>query len=488
MTALGPMADYDDLIDAGIYGTHDDEPPPHSEPPPGDEDYAAATHDRSDQSDQSPGPGHLSSLSSHVASWEEDAPWPTPAAEMFHGPLGEFALEAAQHTEADAAGVLAHGLTYFGAAVGRGPHMLAGNARHPAALFTLVVGKTSAGGKGTAGAATVPVFAALDEQFMRTRVLGGFGSGEAVVAKLCPPEEGTHDHRLLVNESEFSSVFARTGRDGSTMSQTLRDGWDQTPLANRTRSGGELVARDYHLGIIGHIVAEELRMSTGDAFGGFGNRFTYWCVRRGQLRPDGGNVPVALFAECARRLAPALRTARSRGEMHRTAEARTAWHALYYHLAEDNPPGLLGKVLARSAPQCLRLSLAFALADGADAIDVEHVTAAAAVWDYCRASAAHLFGDSTGHPDADRLLLCLREAGEVGLDLTAQRDMFSRHPGRAERARAVLERHGLAITEPVPTSGRPRHVTRATNGTEATKALSSLRSLTSPVATSERHR
>jgi hypothetical protein len=402
---------------------------------------------------------------------------------MFYGPLGAFALDAAEHTEADAAAVLAHGLAYFGASVGRGPHVLAGNARHTAALFCVVVGQSFKGAKGTAGAVNRGLWEVVDLKLVRDRVLGGFGSGEAVVAKLTPPEDGPHDHRLVVEEGEWSAVLARTGRDGSTMSQTLREGWDGRPLANRTRSGGELVARDYHLAIVGHVVAEEYLLSSRDVIGGFGNRVLHWCARRGQLRPDGGNVPASLFAQYGRLIAPAVTEARTRGEMHRTPGAQELWQRLYYQLADDDPPGVLGTVTARSAPQCLRLSLVFALADGSDAIDAEHVTAAAAVWDYCRASAAYVFGDSTGNADADRLLTSLRLADPDGLDLTAQRDLFGRHPGRSDKARSVLERLGLAVTESVPTNGRPRHVTRATKATKATKdTLSSLRSLRSQVA------
>ena len=487
-SALGPIADYDDLYGAGRYPGGDrqeDEPLP-TEPPPDEDDYGC---DQSDQSGQSPSRGHLSShpsLRSQVAAWDDSPPWPDATPEMFHGPLGAFALEAAEHTEAGAVAVLAHCLAYFGAIVGRGPHVLAGNSRHGTAFFEVVVGDSAAGGKGTADSCSRPLFDLLDPSFCSARILGGFGSGEAVVAKLTPPEDGPHDHRLLVLEPEWSAVLARNAREGSTMSQTLREGWDGKPIANRTRSGGELVARDYHLAVIGHVVAEELILSTGDAFGGFANRVLHFCVRRGVLRPDGGNVPDDVFAKYARQLAPALRNARTLGEVHRTDAAARVWRPLYYALADDRPPGLLGKVTARSAAQCLRLSLLFALADGAIAIDAEHVVAAAAVWDYCRASAAYVFGDSTGNGDADRLLTALRIAGAEGLDLTAQRDLFGRHPGRSDKARSVLERLGLAVTESVPTTGRPRHVTRATEATEATKALSSLPSLRSQVADNER--
>jgi hypothetical protein len=132
-------------------------------------------------------------------------------------------------------------------------------------------------------------------------------------------------------------------------------------------------------------------------------------------------------------------------------------------MADDEPAGLLGAVVGRDAPQCLRLSLLYALLDGASAIDVEHVEAAWALWSYCRASAEFIFGDVTGDEIADRLLAELRRVGADGLDGTQQRDLFARHvsAARLTRAREQLERAGLAETVTIPTGGRPRLVTVA---------------------------
>jgi hypothetical protein len=390
---------------------------------------------------------------------------------MFHGPVGEWALAAAPHTEADPVALYMQALTVAGALANRGAHVWAGNSDHHAALFTLVVGASSRGGKGTSLAGMRALFKIVDSDFITRRTLGGFGSGEAIIAELAPTvkDDGTEvpqpDTRGLIQETEFGGLLAQGKRDGSTTSAIIRNAWDGEPLANRTRGRGKLVATDYHLGAIGHITAAELRakLSDVDIFNGFLNRWLIVWSERTQLLPDGGNIPDDLHAEHGRRLKANIAQARTVGRMERTEEARSLWHDVYHQLDADRPGGLLEEAIARSAAQCLRMQLVLAVCDGSRSITEDHVGAAYMAWTYCRASAGHVFGHSTGDKDADRLLGDLREAGETGLTATDQRDLFHRSPGRAQAARELLEGLGLAETVSVRTGGRPAQVTFAIN-------------------------
>jgi hypothetical protein len=399
-----------------------------------------------------------------VRLWEPGMrpPRPVPDPGMFHGPIGRFALAAAAYTEADPVAIFAQALCAFGVAANRSSYVIAGNDQHPASLFCLIVGASAKGGKGTSWAVVRELLARLDPA-MLDRVLGGFGSGEAVVSELA--DDDATDKRVLVFESEFGGLLARGRREGSTCSAIMRDLWDGRPLQSRTRSGGKLVATGYHAGAIGHITREELRakLTESDLFGGFVNRWLIWWVERGTLRPDGGNVPPGLLDHAVAELRPHLAAARRGGELRRTPGAEALWHDLYVALADDDPPGLLGHAVNRSAPQCLRLSVALALADGARAITEDHVGAARLTWDYCRASAARVFGESAGSPDADKLLANLRNTVPEGLDFSQQRDLFAHKAGRAEAARDLLTDAGLAHTVYEPTAGRPRGVTYAVN-------------------------
>ena len=173
--------------------------------------------------------------------------------------------------------------------------------------------------------------------------------------------------------------------------------------------------------------------------------------------------------------------------MHRTAEAKVRWAELYAEMAEDDPGGLLGAVIARDAPQCLRLSVAYALLDASRLIDVNHVEAAWAVWRYCRSSAAYIFGEVVGNEIADRLLSALRRAGPAGLTLQQQSDLFGRNVAAEQLAgaRAHLSRLGLVTTGKgdVDGLGRPPMVTRIrTKETKETKEVG--RSSEGPAASS----
>jgi hypothetical protein len=64
-------------------------------------------------------------------------------------------------------------------------------------------------------------------------------------------------------------------------------------------------------------------------------------------------------------------------------------------------------VTARSEAQVIRLALIYALLDQSTEIRAEHLMAGLAVWNYAASSAAYVFGDSLGDPDADEILRAL---------------------------------------------------------------------------------
>lgn len=403
----------------------------------------------------------------------DDGGWPVLEPVAFHGPAGAYALEADPFTEADRVGVLVSVLVPAGCAINRGPHMLAGNDQHPAAIFAALVGKTASAGKGTASAVGRAVMEVAAPDFMASRVMSGFGSGEAVVDAVRDGgegDEGAPDTRLFQLEAEMARMLKNASREGSILSMTIRDGWDGRRLQVRSRAKTSVASR-HHLGVVGHITVEELRARLTDVetYGGFSNRFIWVCVKRSKRLPSGGNVPPEIIEYHGQRIGAAIRAARSVQLVKRTGAAEARWADIYNELADDEPGGLLGAVIARSAPQVLRLSLLYALLDGSQVVDLEHVEAAHALWRYCRGSAAFIFGDVVGDEVADRLLFGLKGAGDRGLDFTAQSQLFSRHVPRArlDAARAYLEERGLAVTREEPTAGRPRMVTVAKEANQA---------------------
>jgi hypothetical protein len=392
-------------------------------------------------------------------------PWPTLDEAAFIGPAGSYALAADQHTEADPVAVLITLLGAAGAVMGGGAYIEAGNDRHPPAIWPVLVGATSKGGKGTSyAAARAALYHAAPVFFGggRTgRVLGGFNSGEAVVDALRDAEgddPGAKDKRLLVYESEFARLVKAAGREGSTLSQYLRDGWDQRMLETRSRAK-VATASDYHLVVLGHITVEELRNRLNDVetYGGFSNRFLWCCVRRSKRLPEGGNVPDTLTRHWGEAIGAAIAKSAPIGRVQRTDAARRRWAELYDIMGDDDPGGLLGAVIARAEPMTLRLSLLYSLLDGSNVIDLPHLEAAWAVWRFCRASAEYVFGEARGDPVQDKLLSALRDAGEGGLTYTEQSRALGSHCRAADitAARKALLSAGLIIERTTPTEGRP---------------------------------
>jgi hypothetical protein len=147
--------------------------------------------------------------------------------------------------------------------------------------------------------------------------------------------------------------------------------------------------------------------------------------------------------------------ARAAGQLNRDDQARQIWRNVYGELSEGKP-GLFGSVTGRAEAQVLRLSLIYALLDGACIIRAEHLLAGLAVWEYAEASARYIFGDALGNPIADQILKQLRAEPE-GLTRTEIRDLFGRHCKASEidaALRTLLET-GLARCEQVLTNGRP---------------------------------
>jgi hypothetical protein len=392
-----------------------------------------------------------------------DDDWPTLDDTALHGIAGEIVRAIAPHTEADPAALLITALTMAGASIGRGPHALADGAQHPGRLWTLIVGNTAKARKGTSLKQVRRVFERADPTFVRDRILGGFSSGEAVIDAVSTNEPGA-DHRLLVVEPEYARVLAVCRREGVTLSPIMRDGWDGERLQVRTRNRthGTAVADGAHVAMLGHITTEELRakLDETEQANGYANRHLFILARRAQLLPAGGNLDDAVVHELGSRLRRTLDRARKRGILHRSDAADEAWDRLYRELADDDCGGMLGALTARSEAQCLRLSVLYALLDEAPAIEVVHIEAARAVWDYCAHSIRVIFGDKVGDEVADRILELAEAAGDVGVGFDEIQQHFSRHLTARRRDVAVqlLSDQGRIVVRQEGTAGRSRTV------------------------------
>lgn len=382
-------------------------------------------------------------------------PWPKLDSRALYGLPGTVVATLENHTEADPAALLATFLVGFGSAVGPRPHASADGAEHPARLFAVIVGQTAKARKGTSYKRVRQVLeAAVDSQWVDA-TLTGLASGEGLVKAASI----TSDPRVFVHEGEFARVLKVASREGATLSPILREAWDGGTLRVLTKD--PITAKDKHVSVLGHITVEELQanLSAVEAANGFGNRFLFVCARRPRLLPSGGNLDEREVAQLGAQVAETLKHAAGVQRLYRKPDADEAWAHLYRELAGDEPGGIVGALVARAEAQVLRLSVAYALTDASRYITLDHLQAAHALWRYCRDSVAHIFGDSLGDPQADKVLAVLAQAAGVMTRTDLSKALSGHLSGRRlDRVIELLEGRGRLTQTSVSTGGRPGRV------------------------------
>jgi hypothetical protein len=407
-----------------------------------------------------------------IAPWHWPAPM-HPAA--FQGLSGQLVEVVGPHSEADPAALLLIFLAAFGNIAGTSAHFLAATRPHPMRLWPNLVGETAKGRKGSAWSSVRYVVNAVAPDWTQRCVQSGMSSGEGLIWAVRDPviglkrandgnaqevttDRGVTDKRLFVVEEEFSITLKRAAREGNTISDVLRRAWDDGNLATLTKKS-PAHATGAHITVSGHIPSSILRllMTETEALNGFGNRFLWACVRRSKLLPEGGALHQVDLSPLSLRIRHALRFASTATLIERTPEGRQFWCDLYPVVTSDRP-GLLGAITNRAEAHLMRLALTYAMLDNSPQIDVVHLKAALAVWDYCERSAAFIFGAGLGDRIADRLLEELRLAGSRGLTLTAIRDLFQRNVSgdRLTVALARLERLKVATKTTADTEAKGR--------------------------------
>jgi hypothetical protein len=374
-----------------------------------------------------------------------------------YGLAGRVVRTLAPHTEAHPAAILLQLLTAFGNLVGRGPHCQVDDARHGLNLFTVLVGDSSKARKGTSWSQIARLFAEVDLPWLSTCVTRARLTASGLIYALRDQQPPT-DRRLLALSEEFASVLHTLKRGNGHLSPLLRCAWDNGHLPTLDLHQ-HLQASNTHLSLIAHITQRELSHSLHrtETHNGFANRCLWTWVERSNCLPEGGSLSAGELSSIARELRRAVDWATAAPEIlfHRDPEARRLWQDRYPSLSQLRP-GLHGAASSRAEAQVLRLSAIYAALDASSTVGLPHLHAALAVWDYCDATASHLFGFSTGDPIADRVREAI-EASPAGLSKEKIRRIFHGHIelGRIDAALEHLVALGALNAHRQPTGGRP---------------------------------
>lgn len=350
-----------------------------------------------------------------------------------HGLAGEVVRALDPYTEADPAAILAHFLIFFGNCVGPNPHMMLSGSRHSAKLFAVLVGDSATGRKGTAEAIMRALFEGVDSRWTAHSIRHGLASGEGLIRAFDDVSETglPKEPRLVVVEQEMVNVLKAMGRDGSTLSGTIRKAWDMDDLEiNRSTKKNTLRVNGVHVSIITHITQGELlrALDASQNSNGFANRFLWLKVRRSKSLADAPRVPTVEWNELARKVISAVSFGSETGEMPRTEEASELWREMYPALSSPRP-GLAGLVTSRAHVQVLRMALVYALLDQKRSIGPEHLRAGKAFFDFTHECAASIFGNRFGDVVAQRMVSELQESETKEMTRTELYEAIGRNIG-----------------------------------------------------------
>ncbi len=394
--------------------------------------------------------------------------WPAPlGAAAISGLAGEITEAIRPISEADPVAVLVQLLTAFGNAVGRGPHFRAEADRHGLNLYTLVVGDTAKGRKGTSWGHVRALMQRAAPDWSAQAIHHGLSSAEGLISLVRDVSTDAQiggvigrlavgEKRALIVEPEFASVLSMMKRHGNNLSEVIRNAWDGERLQTITKHS-PLVATDSHISIIGHVTAEELKQKLREVetSNGFLNRFLLALSTRSKILPHGGRLSESDVDHYAKSLATAIEFSKHPFEYERDQQADALWVAKYAALSEGHA-GQFGGVVSRSEAQVMRLACVYAALSRSRAIGRDHLEAALAVWRYAEDSAAILFQGRFGNPKSNKVLVELRQRPE-GMTTTEIHRFLSNHGTQAEVEAALetLADYGAAHSVEELTGGRP---------------------------------
>lgn len=407
-----------------------------------------------------------------VHSEEDVFVWPELNQDALYGIAGEFVRLATRDSEADPAAVLATFLTRAGIEFGPLPHMMVGDDKHQARLFTVIVGTSSKARKGTSSKPVNRIFSGLAEFGCKEAPVtpGPLSTGEGLICRVADDpkaedssEEGVvaQDKRLFVLSEEFAAALEAAKRTGNTLAPVLRTMWDSGNIEPLTKTK-KIKATGAHVGITTHITIDELRLllPKKELFSGFVNRFMWVGARRQRLVPDPPSMPEEQVVDLRRRLAAALLSAGS-DAIPRDEGAKALWIKSYEELSSDMP-GVFGSAVSRAEAQVCRLSLIYSLLDSSKIIRVEHLKAAIAFWKYSFDSAKMIFHTQVIDQNSVKILNALADGQKSMSEL---HKVFHNHLKNTELNKMVenLVTQGKVDTENVPTGGRKKYIVKLRN-------------------------
>jgi hypothetical protein len=260
----------------------------------------------------------------------------------------------------------------------------------------------------------------------------------------------------LLVEEEFARVLDVARRNGSTLSAFIRMMFDGRPLSRLNVDEEQNVA-DYHVGMVGHITPDELRLmlSANDQVNGLANRFLMVASHRRQrviwFSPAGAPGP-DLLTSVGGGLAATAIAGRNAGRVSLSESAKKQMVELYFNGGLESNSSLT----ARLMQHLCRLVLIFAVMDGGACVEPVHINAALAVVRYCESTVQMVFPASSTFTADAKIFQIIAGRGTVGVTRSELSGLLANHLTSAKRDEVInrLLEGGRIVTQSEPGAGR----------------------------------
>lgn len=319
---------------------------------------------------------------------------------------------ACENSEASRAAVAITFLTYFSSLVGNRICFQVGDHDLYARLFSLIVGNTSRGRKGTSMQLVHKIFERVNVLLERNGLKslglepykGGISTPEGIIYHIRDDGVdaddkviiGVAEKRLFIIETEFVNVFVKCQQYGSTMSGFLRNAYDGSPLAPLIKTNRTSVRRP-HITMLGHITNQELLSKikgTTEASNGSLNRFTIFHASRDKIiaRPKPtSQKEIFAFAEEITEILEYVynNSTPSSILLDFDAEAEAFWCEIYKEFKSDS--SVVGALTSRHEAQTLVFAMLLAVMDKSVLIKYKHLAKAVEWITYAEESIKYIF-------------------------------------------------------------------------------------------------
>lgn len=384
---------------------------------------------------------------------------PRPTKEIFDNALGRMVLELDPFTEGDPVGVLGSLVSIFSAYVGPSVRVKTARGTSPLTVWTVLVGVTGKGRKGTATDHARRLVEAGFNAWPETGIISGVPNTGLGFAMLLDERkgEGEFPAPVVLVQEEVDRLVGDAKKD-IRLGSALREAWDGKPIVHKT-SRDNIRVRDPHVAIIGHVQPKNWGAIAGskDATGGTYNRLLpLWVTQSKSIPVFSAPDPTAEFEKVGQKLRMAGVYAREVKEVRVTPESAEWFEEITRPQVDMLTHGNeeLAQLAERALPHVVRIAALYALADMRETIGPEDFDSALALVAYAVDTIRFVIPETGGESLVSKIRSHLINNPQ-GLARGELWDLIGHRYSKAEIDKALASLPQVKQERKASTGGRP---------------------------------